>query len=425
MKSNNAGSGKKIHDQKLRVMSFYAGNSFLKQLSSGLRQHGLSLVELMVALAIGTLIALAISTLFFQVFSGSGTADDTARASEAGSFGLRILSEDFRMAGFVGLIDDGSKIDLVRSSLVSGAATDNCGNPKWFLPLNEATNRIVYIEHFTNPSDLPCIAAANHVAGSPAIVLRGASGTQARPADFATNKMFLQSNQAGGIVFQGADYAGNVKGAGRHTRICRYTPGAGACADTADEPPCRCPTTGVNAGKGSVALVDAPIFAYHTNVYYIRPCSRPAGATCTAADDNGQPIPTLVRRQLSENTDPATFVEVPIAEGVERMSVSYGIDTNLDGVPDFFTNNKTIFTPTSPNLSDAITIRISLLMRTRKPENNYDDSVNTYTLADDDPTDPTDSFNCGPPGPPTSPLCRYHRYILTDTVQVKNNAFRR
>ena len=150
MKSNNAGSGKKIHDQKMRVMSFYAGNSFLKQLSSGLRQHGLSLVELMVALAIGTLIALAISTLFFQVFSGSRTADDTARASEAGSFGLRILSEDFRMAGFVGLIDDGSKIDLVRSSLVSGAATDNCGNPKWFLPLNEATNRIVYIEHFTN-----------------------------------------------------------------------------------------------------------------------------------------------------------------------------------------------------------------------------------------------------------------------------------
>ena len=416
MKSNNAGSGNKIHDQKLRVMSFYAGNNFLKQLSSGLRQHGLSLVELMVALAIGTLIALAISTLFFQVFSGSRTADDTARASEAGSFGLRILSEDFRMFGFVGLIDDGSKIDLVRTSLVGSSAADNCGNPKWFLPLDEATNRIVYIEHFTNPSDLPCIAAANHVAGSPAIVLRGASGTQARPADLATNKIFLQSNQAGGIVFQGVDYAANVKGAGRHTRICRYTPGAGACADTADEPPCRCPTTGVNAGKGSVALVDAPIFAYHANIYYIRPCSRPAGTTCTAADDNGQPIPTLVRRQLSENTDPATFVEVPIAEGVERMAVSYGIDANRDSVTETFTDKNTIFSPASPNLSDdALTVRISLLMRTRKPENNYDDSVNTYTLADGS------TFNCVT----NVASCKHHRYILTDTVQVKNNAFRR
>ncbi|MBK7413825.1 MAG: prepilin-type N-terminal cleavage/methylation domain-containing protein [Dechloromonas sp.] len=72
----------------------------MKQLSSGLRQHGLSLVELMVALAIGTLIALAISTLFFQVFSGSRTADDTARASEAGSFGLRTSQRGFSHGRF-------------------------------------------------------------------------------------------------------------------------------------------------------------------------------------------------------------------------------------------------------------------------------------------------------------------------------------
>ena len=46
--------------------------------------RGFSLIELMIALAIGSLIALAISILFFQVFSGFRTTDDAARAVEGG-----------------------------------------------------------------------------------------------------------------------------------------------------------------------------------------------------------------------------------------------------------------------------------------------------------------------------------------------------
>lgn len=381
-------------------------------------QRGFALVELMIALIIGSLVVLAISTLFFQVVTGYRMTDDTARSTESGTFGLRMLTEDLRVSGFVGLFDDAARVGVSRPGLVSGAAADNCGHSEWFLPLDPATQNVRTIEHFSIPSALPCIPAASHVAGSPAIVVRGATGVQATPADMLSNRIYLQSSQSGAIVFRGVDYASEVKAADRQMRVCRYTPGAGACVDSADDPPCRCPKTGVNAGKGSVALVDGPIFQYHTHIYYIRPCSRPAGATCTSADDGGEPVPTLVRRQLSE-ASPASFVETPIAEGVERMAISYGLDTDGNNVVDTYTDQNTAFTPGNPNLSEnALTVRVSLLMRTRKADTDRSvenlETNATYTLADGS------TFNCATNGA----SCRHRRYLLTDTVQVKNNVLR-
>lgn len=381
------------------------------------RQQGVTLVELMVALAIGTLIALAISTLFFQVFSGYRSTDDSARTTEAGTFGLRLLAEDLRMSGFIGLSNNVAGINVARPGMIDGAPANNCGTPDWFLPLDAAANRVRDLEHIPAPGALPCIPAAQVFPDNPAIVVRGATGVQANAADMASNRLFIQSSQSGAIVFMGAEYATAVLAAGRNYSVCRYTPGPGACNDVrhpspfAQTPVCRCPTTGVNANRGSVALVDGPIYRYHAHVYYIRPCSRfaPGQTSCDGNADGGQPIPTLVRRQLSED-NPAVFVETPIAEGVERMRISYGLDTDGNGVPDTYTDQGTVFTPVAPNLQAALTARISLLVRTRKPENKAVDSA-TYTLADGS------QFTCDSMH---ATSCKHRRYLLTDTVKIRN-----
>lgn len=385
-----------------------------------LKQQGVTLVELMIALGIGTLIALAISTLFFQVFSGYRSTDDSARATESGTFGLRLLTEDLRLSGFVGLFDNAAGIAMARPAMISGSPADNCGNPAWLLPLDVTTNRVNKREHITNPTTLPCIPAASVFPGSPAIVVRGADGVLATAADMASNRVLIQSSQTGAIIFMGNDYAAQVLAPERNFTVCRYTPGAGACNDVAHPSPfsltpfCRCPRTGANANTGTVALVDGPIFRYHAHVYYIRPCSRfaPGQTSCTNAADGGEPIPTLVRRQLSDS-DPAVFVETPIAEGVERLNVSYGLDTDGNGVVDTYTDSATV---AAANLGNALTARVSLLMRTRKPENKGIDQDNTYTLADHSDTNPS-KFNCGNED---NPLCKHRRYLLTDTVQFKN-----
>lgn len=378
----------------------------IESIFGGLKQKGFSLVELMVALAIGALIALAISTLFFQLFSGYRTSEDAARANEGGNFGLRVLGEELRMAGFAGLYNDPANVSVARTDMIGAAAADNCGDSQWpFKLYDTVTGNISFVEHFTNPASLPCIPAGGFVANNPAVVIRRASGVQASAADLTTNNMFIQSSQSGAIIFMGKDYATNVELAGRGMKVCTYTEAA-TCPGTLDVV-CGCKTAG---GKNYPGVQNpGPIFQYLVNTYYIRPCSRPAGAVCAATDDDNEPIPTLVRRQLS-NTDPAVFIETPIAEGVERMNLYYGLDTNNDGVPDSYKSN-----PTAAELGNAVTVRLSLLMRTRKPDNNYNDTA-TYTMGD-----PSVTFNCTTAGV----SCRHHRYVLTDTIQLKNYVVRR
>jgi type IV pilus assembly protein PilW len=397
-------------------------NTQIRSFFYGLKHKGFSLIELMIALAIGSLIALAISTLFFQLFSGYRATSDTARTTEGGNFGLRILGEDIRMAGFVGLFNDPARVELARTDMIGATATDNCGSTQWPFQLYDPTSGSVsFIQHFANPGSLACVPAGGFVANNPAVVIRRASGVQASAADLTTNSMFIQSSPTGAIIFMGKDYATKVNAVGRGLSVRSYsevsacpgpsTPPAPLSADCAlDNAASACITT--NGKNYASYLCPGPIFQYLANIYYIRPCSRPAGAVCAATDDGGQPIPTLVRRQLS-NTDPAVFVETPIAEGVEMMNLYYGLDTNNDGVPDTYT-----YAPT--DLSNAVTVRLSLLMRTPKPDNNYTDTA-TYTLVDPAPPALPVTFNCTTAGA----SCKHRRYVLTDTIQLKNYVVRR
>lgn len=375
------------------------------------RAKGVSLVELMVAIAIGLVISLAVTILFSQVIFGFKRSDEGSRVLENGNFAIRILGEDLRMAGYMGLFDDPARVELAKAGMISTSADQNCGATNWALPYDATSRTVRYIEQLA-PSAVACIPSGGFDSNSNALIVRRASGIEmprdssGAVASFAAddNNLYVQSSHTGAIAFMGKDYTSQVKGADRHMRICTYKPGAGACVDNDG---CSCPKTGANANKGSVALAEGPVNPYLAHVYYVRPCSRPAGTTCAATDDNGQPIPTLVRRQLS-NTDPITFVEVPIAEGVERMAFSWGIDTNNDGAPDRY-----VPTPNAAQLSTAVTVRMSLLLRTRQMEQGEVDSGTTYTLADGN------SYTCSGAG------CRYRRYMLTDTVQLKNYAIRR
>jgi type IV pilus assembly protein PilW len=72
--------------------------------SRGRRQHGLSLVELMVALTIGLFLTAGIIQLFIGTNQTYRFNESMARLQENGRFALEILSRDLRMAGFVGCV---------------------------------------------------------------------------------------------------------------------------------------------------------------------------------------------------------------------------------------------------------------------------------------------------------------------------------
>lgn len=68
------------------------------------------------------------------------------------------------------------------------------------------------------------------------------------------------------------------------------------------------------------------VYPYRLDMYYLRPCSNPDGGTdaahCDAADDDGNPIPTLMRMRLDSS---GSLSAEPLVEGIEQLQFQYGV----------------------------------------------------------------------------------------------------
>ena len=155
------------------------------------------------------------------------------------------------------------------------------------------------------------------------------------------------------------------------------------------------------------------MFEYRAHVYYIRPCSRPADGTaiCTgSADDNGHPIPTLVRQELVGSS----MTEVPLVEGVELIDYRFGIDYDDNGVPDVFKA-----TPLPGEWIKVMAVKVTVLVRSPNVNLAYDDSGKQYDLYGDGKTR---IYKCTAAPPPA---CNYKRKVYSQIFQVRNIAQRK
>lgn len=142
--------------------------------------RGVSLIELMVALAIGSLLILGL----VEVFAASRTAyqlsEGLARVQENGRFAIDYLQRDLRMAGHLGCVNDQSRFlpqnDIgTRTALASTflSIADQTATPRVYQgspPINQALRFDVPIEAFEavntasgntiTPSTVPTLATA-------------------------------------------------------------------------------------------------------------------------------------------------------------------------------------------------------------------------------------------------------------------------
>lgn len=356
---------------------------------------GLTIVELMVAIAIALILSLGLVVLLANTSRSFSVQDETARLYDAGALALRSLANDIRMAGFYG---SGSRADSVDISHVMGVTiTGDCGPPQptgpWALVITTPIEVRTGLTPATAPIEFPCIAPENFLPGSPIIVLRGALGNRildrngngnladdiVNEPNFA-NTVYAQSmagQDPNTILFLGQDYAALKS----NNRTRTYTNGD-----------------------------DAPIFALQTHVYYIRPCSRPTppASTCDATSDGGQPIPTLVRHELVGTS----MRPVPLAEGIEALVLELGIDADNDGVAERFE-----LAPASGGQIDwsrVVAVRTTLLARSTQPIPGHDDSSKTYDLAGM-------AWNCADAGAP----CNFTRHVFSQLVNLRNCSARR
>ena len=322
------------------------------------RAGGFSLVELMVSLTIGLLLLTALATVFSNSSRMQREVTLSAQQIENGRSAIDTVSEDVRHAGFWGYYGG--------SLTAPGALPDPCALDAPSL----AAAMALPVQGFNAPiATLPtCLPAANYVAGTDILVVRHASSLPA--GALSANSMYIQTNTTNTLVAAGSA------------------------------------TFNLTARNGTGSNVAAPIRAYETHIYFVSPCSVSAGATCTASDDGGKPIPTLKRLELTlDGGGNLNMVTVPLVEGIENFQVDYGRDTDGDGSPDgaaYIADPATI-----PNWMQVMAVQLYILARNTDVSTGYTDSK-TYQL--------------GTAGTitPTGAATQYRRHVYTSVVRVKN-----
>lgn len=347
----------------------------------------------MVAITIGLLLLLGLANLLISTSHHYKTQDDFSRIQENGAFALNAIGYDIRHAGYYGYL--GVRNVTVPVAITTPSPDCGGGSVLGVSGISTSTDENVFVNSTIGISGLtassvgvsfPCIDAANFQSGSPVLLLRGAAGS---PIDTSTtafaadHNLYVQGDPTTAVVFQGSAYASMT---GKRAIL-------------------------VAGSTGSIE--NAPVYPYFYHLYYIRPCSQ---VPCTGASDGGHPIPTLVRQSLV--ADPTTgalaMQEEPVIEGVEDMTILYGVDntavgagagtTITDGIVDRYTSTPNLATEMPFVISMTVTIRV----RSPKPDFTYDDSGKSY------------DNGLGTVYTSSGEAKRYHRHVFRQTFQVRN-----
>ena len=303
------------------------------------RQRGVSLVELMVAMILSLILSAAVITVFANNRHAFNQDENIQQMQDDARHALREITHDLSMAGHYGDL-------LIPNSVVPDAGltlTSDCGPvgaPEWvFQPVQPGTDRSLSVVSLDNATaaeaaaNFSCIGGGEFRAGTDVVSIKRVAG--ARVAAPTVGRVYLRTNGTVGLLYQ--------------------------------EPLGAAPTINV-----------PPPFAnweYRPSIYYIR----------NFAYAPGDGIPTLCKKVLRGFT-PGMQTEC-LAAGIEDLQIEYGIDTSGDGFANVYMPD-----PSMIELQDIVSARVSLLVRSSDPDTRYQNDK-TYTLSNAFPYAPQDNFH--------------------------------
>ena len=321
------------------------------------KTSGLSLVELMIAMAVSGILMLGISQIFSINSRSYKVQDESARMQESGRYAFNTLMTDIRRAGYFG---GNATVGSVSGSEGIAPPARNCltTDTSWgrmieraFYGLNDALSH--------NDKDglavnyTACIPAADYLRGD-ILVMRYAKG--AAITSFDSNRLYIRNSLFEGRLFKGIDQAVTASNA-------------------------------VSENPQSVHELAA-------HAYYVGPSGR--NCRFKASDNSDIPIPALFREKLSSAGVPE---KEEVSSGIEYIQFQYGIDNSGDGHVHSYYNAHQLSNDEgiTPNWTQIQTVRLWVLVRADCPTAGYTNSK-TYTMGDIDvPTSsggykPNDSF---------------------------------
>ena len=308
-------------------------------------QTGLTMVELLVALAIGSFLMIGAVQIYNQSRQAFVINESIARVQETAQFALDTIENDMRMASNWGR---SSRALSIEGRSILGDRNPNalpepnvCGDG-WALDLALA------VDGENNQYTLPCLPQLGAQANSDIITVRRAT---VAPVAIDNTRLQIQTTRIQGEIFSAT-----------------APPGTFSTAIN--------PTTGLPASTTHNLIV---------NSYYV------------ASDSALVPgVPTLRRKRLTSVGGAPTIVDEEIAPGVENIQIQLGIDVDEDNTVDRYVNpGEGVYDPNDavnfvPG-ARVITARIWLVVRGVSPEMGIVDPTD-YEPGDIDLGTYTDNF---------------------------------
>lgn len=334
---------------------------------------GFSLVELMVALAIASVLLTALGIMFVNTSIARGELDKSSRQIESGRYAMQVLGDDIRHAGYYGPLNNAPTLGAGITSLPD-ACSSTLATVQGALAIPLQGYPGAASAGALDSGNLACLdAAAGYKPNTGVLVVRRVDTSIA--ATSATSGYF--NVQVSGCPGDPARYVLDTDTASTYVLHSNGSPG---CT----------PITGAPAAK---------ITPFYQRIYYVSTCS---GTDCSAAGADS--VPTLKRIDI---TPTGAAAPKAIVDGIENLQVEYGIDTTApgDGSPDVYKS-----APAWPSdWQNVMSVRVYVLARNLEKTANFTDTK-SYALGPVSVSAPNDS---------------YRRHAYSELVRLNNPAGRR
>lgn len=309
-------------------------NNKMADYSPGFKERGVSLVETMVALAIGLLIIVAIYSVFFKSREGGVLSADMARIQEGGRVAMDMIASDLRMASFAGC--GKMALDSATSPLIKVGADTLIDYTTY--------QQGVWVRRYSlTETKFVNVLGSNLVGRANTDVLRilgvsTESATLAAAMAPGTKKIQLSAGNSLGTV------SGNdlllIASCGTDfpppTDLFKVTGVSGATFES---------TTPLTINYGT----DAVVYRYVDVSYYLRDAADPSGNP--RLDSAGNRIVSLFR---ADSQGP-----VELVESVDAFRVCLGVDSDENGTVDRYV---TAAAPGSVDWGRVISVQVDMLV---------------------------------------------------------------
>jgi len=336
-------------------------NAIFQKNRGGTLQRGFSLIELMIAMTLGLLIMTGLTSIFVKNSLARSEIERSNRQIESGRYAMALLTEDLRMAGFMGTFNPYETIILPNAPPLGAdtapvtAAMSSLPDPCDASVANLRKSFFFHVQGYDDPATMPsCLADARP--GSDILVVRRANACVAGPTPEAGCDAVI----TGAPYFQSSNCYQATELAFHNDLLPAKDYQAYFVLDT-------------DAASLNRHAIDCTTLADYrrlrTHIYFV--------ANNNVGTDG---IPTLKRAELGAGG----YTIVPLVEGIETLQLEYGVDANDDGVVDDFTANPDLYNGCTgatclSNWLRTYAVKVNLLARNVEASPGYVDSK-TYTL---------------------------------------------